>query len=372
MDTRYLYNFIDDAKEDSFFSIVIEEKIGFSKKRERSGLEERLKVCRNFLEASYVNYHIFGELDQIICFINYDSSSFSVRAFVGQFKQVLYNLDPADHICVFYSEGFTGAEPLILETLFILENTDYGLVLGKNRAIPSSYLHLCEESRQVPSFPKPDRLAELLRSRNFDEYKGALASAEYHYTAAYNEENALNISIHNDILSRIRSSVTLFFLENSFSTDITSMLLPDLLVRYNGGLGFIREVARALDEYVSDFTPTPVSKKKQQHIEDMLEFINGNISTVSLSSLSGHFGLTGEYISRLFKEQYDMNFTDYIKKKRFELATGMLRSNPDLSVTELCRQLGYQSRSYFQNIFKKEYGITPDAYKKQYHKRTSD
>ena len=99
----------------------------------------------------------------------------------------------------------------------------------------------------------------------------------------------------------------------------------------------------------------------------MLDYIDANISNVSLSSLSSHFGLTPEYISRLFKTQYNDNFADYLKKKKLEKAASTLRSDMMITVTELSRELGYESRSYFQSIFKNKYGITPDAYRKRYH-----
>ncbi|MBO7402511.1 MAG: helix-turn-helix transcriptional regulator, partial [Lachnospiraceae bacterium] len=41
------------------------------------------------------------------------------------------------------------------------------------------------------------------------------------------------------------------------------------------------------------------------------------------------------------------------------------------TVTELSRELGYESRSYFQSIFKNKYGVTPDAYRKRYHAGTN-
>ena len=369
MNTLNLVNFFETAKNDSFFVVVVEQKKGFYGDIKQEKLDERILVCKNLFEASYVNYFIEADHGQIVCVINYDSSSFSIRAFVGQFRQVLYNLDQSDHVCVFYSDGFTDMDKLMTETLFILEKTDYGLMLGKNRAIPSSFLHLCEKSRKVPEFTGINELTEMLRSRNFEKFYAAIRTVAAPFSSPYDEENAINIFVHYEFITRIYMAVCWFFREKKHEIPYIKLSFVDLLVRHNGVTGFRRETERVLQEYLSDFSDTPVSEKKKQHIDEMLHYINENINSVSLSSLSYHFGLTNEYICRLFKTQYDMNFSDYIRKRKFEMATEMLQNDSDITIEDICRQIGYQSRSYFQNIFKKEFGITPDSYRKQYQKK---
>jgi len=67
---------------------------------------------------------------------------------------------------------------------------------------------------------------------------------------------------------------------------------------------------------------------------------------------------------RYFKKQTNMTFTDFVNNYRINQAKLLLLQNS--CVTEVCFQVGFESLSYFNKLFKKYIGKTPSAFKKMH------
>lgn len=65
-----------------------------------------------------------------------------------------------------------------------------------------------------------------------------------------------------------------------------------------------------------------------------------------------------------FKEELGINIGAYIVRCKLEDAKGLLTYS-DKSLTEISNYLCFSSQSYFQNVFKKKYGLTPLQYRKK-------
>lgn len=87
------------------------------------------------------------------------------------------------------------------------------------------------------------------------------------------------------------------------------------------------------------------------------------IQMVSLEGLSSYLNLTPQYVSKVFKEEYHLNFTDYITQKKISLAKPLLEKGT-LSIQDVSIQAGYSDQNYFCRIFKKITGLTPKEYQK--------
>ena len=96
----------------------------------------------------------------------------------------------------------------------------------------------------------------------------------------------------------------------------------------------------------------------------LVNYVDANYTNpnLSLKMLSSEFGITVSYISKIFKEQFGTNFSDYIANKRIEKAKELL-STTNLSISEIALKLGYVDSSIFIKNFKKNTGITPGAYR---------
>lgn len=65
---------------------------------------------------------------------------------------------------------------------------------------------------------------------------------------------------------------------------------------------------------------------------------------------------------RTFKMYYDTTPRKYILDLRINRAKEMLASQP-LTISEISYELGFESPTYFSNMFKKKVGVTPSQYK---------
>jgi two-component system, response regulator YesN len=83
---------------------------------------------------------------------------------------------------------------------------------------------------------------------------------------------------------------------------------------------------------------------------------------VKLQEIYGNFYISREYISRKFKQEFNVNISDYIVNLRMEKAKYFLK-NSQLKIFEIANLIGYQDDKYFRKVFKKVLGITPNEYR---------
>lgn len=88
---------------------------------------------------------------------------------------------------------------------------------------------------------------------------------------------------------------------------------------------------------------------------------------VSMQDMARLCHLSHSYFSKLFQREVKENFTDYVSRKKVELAKKRLREGSD-SVTTIALSLGFMDTSYFIKVFKKYEGITPLAYRQLRYK----
>ncbi len=68
------------------------------------------------------------------------------------------------------------------------------------------------------------------------------------------------------------------------------------------------------------------------------------------------------YFCKLFKKATGLNFTDYVSRVRVEKAKNLLL-NPNLRVSEIAYEIGFQSLTHFNRVFKRIIGQSPTDYR---------
>ena len=92
-----------------------------------------------------------------------------------------------------------------------------------------------------------------------------------------------------------------------------------------------------------------------------------NFRTATLASTAKHFHYSESYLSRLISRQLGMSFSQLLQTIRLEKSCELL-INSDIRITDLCEQVGYDNESYYIQLFRKTYGITPLQYRKRNRK----
>src|SRR5580765_6078348 len=70
------------------------------------------------------------------------------------------------------------------------------------------------------------------------------------------------------------------------------------------------------------------------------------------------------YFCKMFKKVTGINFTDYLSRVRIEKSKNLLL-NPNLRVSEIAFEVGFQSLTHFNRVFKKILGQSPTEYRDQ-------
>ena len=78
-----------------------------------------------------------------------------------------------------------------------------------------------------------------------------------------------------------------------------------------------------------------------------------------LKRLADELFVSHEYLSRAFKKQTGQTVHRYILQQRLEWSCRLLRQ--DVPVVEVWRRCGFNSYSYFFQVFKRHYGVTPKS-----------
>lgn len=112
-------------------------------------------------------------------------------------------------------------------------------------------------------------------------------------------------------------------------------------------------------------------KKKQENykkpVEEAIQFIHKHYNElISLDDVANCCGITSTYLSRLFKEEVGMKFSDFLIQTRIEASKKLLEETKR-SIKEIADIVGYADEKYFSKLFKKKVGIKPTDYRRLYY-----
>jgi AraC-like DNA-binding protein len=111
-------------------------------------------------------------------------------------------------------------------------------------------------------------------------------------------------------------------------------------------------------------TPAKVHQRKAvRTYESICLYIQENFqNALTRDSVAKHFGLAPNHVSRLFRQEGQAKFHDYLNAVRMRRSKFMLR-NYNLGLKEVAAACGYHDVAYFCRIFKKSNHGTPTEYR---------
>ena len=93
------------------------------------------------------------------------------------------------------------------------------------------------------------------------------------------------------------------------------------------------------------------------------EFINEHqTEDLTLGQVAKAVNTSTFYFCKMFKKATGINFTDYLSRVRIEKSKNLLL-NPNLRVSEIAFEVGFQSLTHFNRVFKRVLGQSPTDYR---------
>lgn len=85
---------------------------------------------------------------------------------------------------------------------------------------------------------------------------------------------------------------------------------------------------------------------------------------LSLEKTIATLGINRTKVNEILKQELGLTFTAYLNKLRLTEAARLLSENDNANVAEIAYSVGYNNVTYFNKLFKNEYGCTPKTFKK--------
>lgn len=124
-----------------------------------------------------------------------------------------------------------------------------------------------------------------------------------------------------------------------------------------------RETVEILDGFLDAVYESRGKKNTSEHLYKAIMYINAHyFEEIDLEKLAQHVFVSTYYLSRLFRREMGVTFSDYLTKVRVSRAKELLMEGR--TVEDVCGRVGYNDSNYFIKIFKKYVGVTPSKYRK--------
>ena len=122
-----------------------------------------------------------------------------------------------------------------------------------------------------------------------------------------------------------------------------------------------------LNDFLDSIVSEDYTDSVNRIVSAAIDYIHVHVQEdISLNELAQRLGITSPYLSKIFKEQTGINFKEYLTQQKMNFAQEKLK-NTNLQISEIAYMIGYNTLHQFSVVFKKTFGITPNAYRKEYY-----
>jgi AraC family transcriptional regulator len=133
-----------------------------------------------------------------------------------------------------------------------------------------------------------------------------------------------------------------------YAESMATALSVHLLRRYSSRQPEIRDYPGGLPKY-----------KLREAIAYIQEHLDQNLT---LAELSSAVQMSSHYFASLFKQSTGLTPHQYVTKCRIEKAKQLLLQR-ELTIVEICQEVGFQNQSHFTRVFRQHTMTTPKVYR---------
>lgn len=120
---------------------------------------------------------------------------------------------------------------------------------------------------------------------------------------------------------------------------------------------------------VADRVQINTSEVDRRFLNNLSAIVENHLSNshFNVENIAKEIGMSRVQLYRKVKALLNCSVNDYIINRRLKKSKHLLQQ--DITINEVADQSGFSSPTYFATLFKNKYGISPSAFKKQFHKK---
>lgn len=108
--------------------------------------------------------------------------------------------------------------------------------------------------------------------------------------------------------------------------------------------------------------------KSLDKMKAIIKYVENNYrNKISIHDISNELSLSQSHFMRLFKNTMGTSFINYLNEYRLTMASKLLISS-DAAIIQIAAEVGFENLSYFNRLFKKQFGVSPREFRKRLNK----
>ena len=152
-----------------------------------------------------------------------------------------------------------------------------------------------------------------------------------------------------------------------FSIGYFVLLMPDIYGKIHSE---IKEEPAKNEKYKKNIIE---AKKRREYISRINKVLQEDKlyleSEITIRQFSEASGIPSHHLSQILNDAFGKNFYTFINEFRVEHAAQLLSENPSANILSVCFQSGFNSKSVFNDVFKKFKGFTPSEFRDKFSSR---
>ncbi|WP_070042101.1 response regulator transcription factor [Robinsoniella peoriensis] len=256
--------------------------------------------------------------------------------------------------CIKYPKSFSILElPTILKLLH--RNLDWGIVIGENQIIEAD--RNCEYYSQIGEEEKEifERIEYFIRYKDINKLEKIL---DCHFNLWHKEkrnqmylEKQINHIFYllNKVYEIKEYQEIIYALDEAFS--------------YVESLNELKEIVIQLIRQFAPEDKREVFDDKEELFNNIVHFLKNHLNEeITLVKICKKFGVSQTSLNRMFHNQKQTSFGNYLVQLRIEHAKEILQREPGLYIKDVAERVGYKDQFYFSRLFRSIVGISPSEF----------
>jgi len=350
-------------------------------------IDDLLEISQNvgyFITPYFQYYGVINHMNQTLII----GPSYQLSATHSQIRDYMFLLGIKENYKNYYTELLSSITPMPLELfLHLLCMVNYYI---NNEKLSVSQILLFDRSSKIHA----QELIALEKSQTQDSIN--YPPSFVHGTYGFEQKMLEYISSGNiDALNKLFTSASagqsgkmadtyLRQLKNLLITTTTlvsraaiaggmppeeSLSLSDRYIqhgeKYNEPEQIINLQLHMILDYATQVHELTKGNTYNQFMRKISTYVHSHLTEeISVEQMAKDLLMSRNYLSAKFKQESGMTLSAFIQQQKIEKAKKYLK-NSDRSIFEISTFLGFSSQGYFQNVFKKNVGMTPKKYREQ-------